>query len=167
MDISKPIPPEMIAAIAMGMEEPLDIAFRYGFAASEYRALEQHRPFVAEVMSKRAEFERGGQTVKVKAAWMTENLLDDLYLRAKSTGASIQQIQETVKIMSKLGDLEPKAVQQVAQGTGFTVQIIIPAVAGADGGKTIEAQTQTLTFPTFSTPEVEDVEEIPPEKPAE
>lgn len=156
MNITKPIPPEMVAQIALGMEEPVDIAYRYGFAASEYRELEQHKPFISDVMAKRAELERGGQTVKVKAAWMTENLLDDLFLKAKAPEASIAQVQETVRIMAKLGDLEPKQRIEANQGgPAFQVVINIPAVSAGPQGST-SAQQVSLTFPSF-TQDVTDV----------
>lgn len=149
---SKSIPPEMVAEIALGMEEPVDIAYRYGFVASEYKALEQHKPFVADVAAKRAEYERGGTTAKIKAAWMAENLMDDLFLRAKSPEASIAQVQETVKIFAKLGDLEPKQRMDVSQqGAGFSVVINIPQ--STNHTKTIEAQQVELKFPTFTQPE--------------
>lgn len=118
-------PPEMIAEIAYGMHEPVDIAFRFGYSKSEYEALEQNRYFVAAVMSARSELERAGHGVKVKARFMTENLMDDIYVRAKSPQASIGQVLDAVKVLSKLGDLEPKPqVEKTAPGQGTSVQII-------------------------------------------
>ena len=148
--------PEMVTELAYGMEDPVDIALRYGITASQFKDLEAHKPFLAEVAAKRAELERGGHTVKVKAAWMAENLLDDMYLRAKSPDASINQVQESIKILAKLADLEPKGAQQVAPGPGFSVVINIPQLQ-TDDGKTIEAVTKELKFPVF-TPKTEEKE---------
>ena len=144
----------MVTELAYGMEDPVDVAYRYGITASQFADLETHKPFLAEVAAKRAELERGGHTVKVKAAWMAENLLDDMYLRAKSADASINQVQESIKILAKLADLEPKGVQQVASGPGFSVVINIPQVK-TDDGKTIEATTQELKFPVFAAKNAE------------
>lgn len=115
----------MVAEIAMGMHEPADIAYRYGIVRSEFAKLEKNTAFLAEVAAKRAEYERGGQTVKMKAQLMAEHLMDDMFLRAKSPDASIGQIQESIKILAKLGDLEPKNNGPVVTpGSGTSVQII-------------------------------------------
>lgn len=144
-----PPPPEMIAEIAYGLQEPVDIAFRFGYAKSEYEQLEQNRYFVAAVMSARSELERNGHSVKIKARFMTENLMEDVYTRAKSPTASIGQVLDAVKVLSRLGDLEPKP--QAEKGTNApatSVQIIFnggPAAEMRIGGPTKEVDEQ-LTF---------------------
>lgn len=135
----------MVAEIAMGMHEPADIAYRYGISRSEFALLEKNTAFCAEVATKRAEYERGGQTVKMKAQLMTENLMDDMFLRAKHPQASLGQIQDTVKILAKLGDLEPKNnAQVVAPGGGTSVQIIFNGSAAA---VTIGSENDPKTTP--------------------
>lgn len=148
---TRPIPPQMIADIAYGMEEPVDIAFRYGYKASEYRALEQHQSFLTAVAAARSELERNGHGVKVKAQWMTENLMDDMYMRAKAPTASIQQVQESIKILSKLADLEPRGVTPQSSGPGFTVVINIPQQAKAES--VVIENTADLKFPKFEQKE--------------
>lgn len=117
-------PPQMVAEIAYGMEEPVDIAFRYGISASEYRKLAQNAHFQAEVAAKTAELMRAGHTVKVKAQFMAEDLLETLYLQAKDPKATFNMVHEAVKTMAKLADLEPKANQPQVQGGGTAIHII-------------------------------------------
>lgn len=144
-----PPPPEMIAEIAYGLHEPVDIAYRFGYSRSEYEQLEQNRYFVAAVMSARSELERQGHSVKVKARWMTENLMEDVYTRAKNPAASIGQVLDAVKTLAKLGDLEPKQVaEKSTQGPATSVQIIFNGGPSAEvliGGPTKEVDEQ-LTF---------------------
>jgi hypothetical protein len=126
-------PPQMVADIAHGMEEPVDVAWRYGYAASEYRALEQNPAFVAAVASARSELEKGGHTARVKARWMTEQLMDEVYIRAKNAASPLPQLLDAVKTLAKIGDLEPKQEKvQQATGPGTSVQIIF---SGAPGDK--------------------------------
>lgn len=145
-------PPQMIADLAYGMEEPVEIAYRYGYKASEFRQLEQHPPFLAAVAAARSELERAGHSVKVKAQWMTENLMDDLYIRAKSAHSSIGQIQDTIKILAKLADLEPRGnAAPVSSAPTSSVQIIFNNT-GAEvviGGETV---AETKTPPVWDIP---------------
>lgn len=152
ISLTHPVPPQMIADIAYGLEEPVDIAFRYGYKASEYYALEKQQQFLTAVATARSELERTGHGVKVKAQWMTENLMDDMYMKAKAPAASIQQVQESIKILSKLADLEPRGVTPQSSGPGFSVVINIPAMAKTET-ITIENQ-QKIAFPKFEQKEV-------------
>lgn len=149
-----PAPPqEMILAIAEGMHEPVDVAFRFGYSKSEYEALEQNKYFVAAVMSARAELERSGHPIKLKARFMTESLLDEMYVRAKSPNASLGQVLDAIKVTSKLGDLEPKPqVEKVAPGQGTTVQIIFSGnqadvVIGQSREQALAAEQMTFEIP--------------------
>lgn len=138
----------MITDIAQGMEEGVDIAFRYGYTASEYRALEQHQPFVMAVMRVRAELEREGHPIRAKARWMTDKLMDEVFLKAKCSSAPLGQVLDAVKTMAKIGDLEPKnIVAPGASGPAFSVVINIPTMP-QQVGKTIEAE-DVISFPKF------------------
>jgi hypothetical protein len=151
ISMTHPVPPQMIADIAYGLEEPVDIAFRYGYKASEYYALEKQQQFLTAVQTARSELERTGHGVKVKAQWMTENLMDDMYMRAKAPTASIQQVQESIKILSKLADLEPRGVTPQNSGPGFSVVINIPSMPQVE--KVVNEAVDQLKFPKFTAQE--------------
>lgn len=115
--MSLPSPPaQMVYDIAYGLEEPVDVAFRYGYTASQWAELEENGPFRQAVAAARSELEKGGHAVRVKARWMTEVLLEDLFFKTKQQGVTINQLQETIRITSRLGDLEPKAVAPTMVG---------------------------------------------------
>jgi hypothetical protein len=117
-------PPEMVAEIAIGMEEPVDIAFRYGFVASKYVILEQNKAFIADVASKRAEYERDGYTAEIKAKWMATHLMDDYFIRLKSPSASLGQLESGITTLARLGQLGQKNREMTPVGAGSSVQII-------------------------------------------
>jgi hypothetical protein len=125
-------PAQMVYDIAAGLEEPVDVAYRYGYSASEWKTLEEHQPFRSAVAQARSELEKGGHAVRTKARWMTEILLEDLFFRMKQEGTTVSQLQESVRIMSRLGDLEPKAaVQGAIGGPASSIKIIFSSTPAA------------------------------------
>lgn len=152
-----PPPAQMIADIAFGVEEPADIAFRYGYTASQYEVLEQHQPFVNAVLAVRAELEKGGHSVKVKSRAFAEHLAEQLFLRASQSTASSDLILNSLKVFAKLGDLEPRGNLPLAGGAPTTsVQIIFSGGEQAEvvigSSSTPEAAAQPHVF------EIEDEE---------
>lgn len=120
-----PPPLEMLTAIAAGLEDGVDIAYRYGYTASEYAKLEEHRPFINAVLQLRAELEKEGHQIRAKARWMTDHLLDEAFVKAKMPGTTLPQVLDAIKTFAKVGDLEPRQEkQQAAAGPGTSVQII-------------------------------------------
>ena len=117
------IPQEMILAVAIGMEDPVDIAARYGFDSARWKALEAWKPFNDAVAKQRAELEQNGVTFRIKAKALTEDVFEDAYKIARSNDATLLQKLEFVKLGAKLGDMEPKASAQVASGPGFSITI--------------------------------------------
>ena len=61
---------EMVASIALGMEDDLIVAARHGLSVEQYQALEKEKWFQLQVAIKRSEFEKNGVTFKAKATWM-------------------------------------------------------------------------------------------------
>jgi len=117
------IPSEMVAEIAAGLEEPTDIAFRYGIAGQAWKELQAWVPFQNAVASQKAEFEKSGFTFKVKARVLTEDVFDEAYKAAKSSHSTLLQKLEFIKVGAKLADMEPKNTAQVAAGPGFSITI--------------------------------------------
>ena len=117
------IPPQMVDAIAAGLEEPAEIAARYGFDAPQWTKLAQWKPFLDAVSSRKAEFERDGYTFRLKRAMQADVLSDRYYQFLLSNDVTLPQLNEGVKLFAKLGDLEPKQAVQAAQGSGFSITI--------------------------------------------
>jgi hypothetical protein len=108
------VPQELILAIAMGMEDPKEVASRYGYEGLKWEMLNGWKPFGDAVASKRAELETSGITFKIKAKALTEDVFEDAYKIARSNDATLLQKLEFVKLGAKLGDMEPKTRPRVA-----------------------------------------------------
>ena len=117
------VPQELILNVAMGMEDPKEIASRYGFEGIKWEKLQSWKPFIDAVASKKAELETSGITFKIKAKALTEDVFEDAYKIARSNDATLLQKLEFVKLGAKLGDMEPKTNVQAQAGPGFSITI--------------------------------------------
>jgi hypothetical protein len=123
------IPAEMVVEIATGMEEPKDIASRYGFDAAQWEKLSVWKPFLDSVAQQRAVLERDGYTFRIKVRALTEDVFTDAYKIARSNDTTLLQKLEFVKLGAKLGDMEPKQSVQAEVGAGFSITINMGEVA--------------------------------------
>lgn len=114
---------EMVASIALGMEDDLIVASRHGLSVEQYHELAASPWFQLQVAAKRSEFAKNGVTFKAKSAWMAGDILDQVYLLASSPDASLGQKHEVLKTLSKLGGLEPKEEKHTHTGPGFSISI--------------------------------------------
>ena len=121
------VPAEMIMEIAAGMEEPFAVAYRYGYSYDSFTALSKWPSFNVAVENKKAELKASGHTFRLMTGWMAEDLAKKLYVQAKSNDATLPQVHEVFKTMSRLADYEPKqaAPNPQAAGAGFSVNIIM------------------------------------------
>lgn len=122
------LPPEMLAEIASGFEDPVRIAARYGYDQAAYDTLTSQDWFTNSIEAKRAELRRSGWTFKAKAALMAEDMLEETYLAAKQSD-SVGTKLEVAKYLTKIADLEPRTNAPVATGPGFSITINLPATA--------------------------------------
>lgn len=136
------VPQELILAIAIGLEEPKDIASRYGFEGARWEKLKEWKPFTDAVAKQRAELEQSGVTFKIKAKALTEDVFEDAYKIARSNDATLMQKLEFIKLGAKLGDMEPKASTQVQAGPGFSITINLGNVSKES--KTIDMSAQDV-----------------------
>ena len=136
---------EMIASIALGMEDELIVASRHGLSVEQYKELAATPWFQLQVTAKRSEFAKNGVTFKAKSAWMA--------------GDSLGQKHEVLKTLSKLGGLEPKEEKQVHAGPGFSISIDLgggQSISLSNGVNNIN-QPEVLDLPTkIITPELKD-----------
>lgn len=117
------VPAEMVVEIATGMEEPRDIASRYGFDDAQWEKLSTWKPFLDSVAQQRAALEKEGYTFRIKVRALTEDVFTDAYKIARSNDATLLQKLEFVKLGAKLGDMEPKQTVQAQVGAGFSITI--------------------------------------------
>lgn len=144
------IPAEMVASIALGMEDDLVVAARHGFSVEQFQKLEKERFFQLAVAAKRAEFQKNGVTFRAKAGWMAEELLEKLYLAANSKDAGFNQLHEALKTLMKAGGLEPKEEKTQSLGTTFSISIDLgdKSVSLNAPKAVIDAPTRVIEPPT-------------------
>ena len=119
-------PSEMVVALAQGLEDPLDIAARFGITAEQWEKWSEYPPLKAAVSAKRAELEKNGWVVRTKAAMQAEMLMDQVFVQAMSNDVGLMQKLETLKTLIKVGNLEPKEDKNTQAGTGFQININLP-----------------------------------------
>lgn len=134
------IDPKFVLELAAGLEDPDTIAPRYGYTQDKWDDLKTDEHFTKLVEAKRTELQKSGYTFRLKAALAAEDLLDDVYIGAKSIDATLSAKLEAFKYLTKLGGLEPKEDKQVAQGPAFTINIDLGA--GITQKITIEPQDE-------------------------
>lgn len=124
------IPPEMVASIAMGMEDPDEIAARHGFTGARWAKLKAWKPFNDTVAIQKVEFEKSGVTFRLKSAMKADMLADQVFVKAMGVDVSLMQKLETLKFLTKVGDLEPKTTGSLTGGEGFSISINLGGVPG-------------------------------------
>lgn len=117
------VPPEMVMAVAMGLEEPDVIASRHGFEGQKWAKLQKWKPFLDTVAAQRAEFEKSGLSFRIKAAMKADILADKLFVDAMGNDVTLMQRMEATKMFAKLGNLEPKEEKAAQTGTTFSISI--------------------------------------------
>ena len=118
---AREIPPDMLLDIAAGMEEPADIALRYGFTASEFKRLCESQEFLRDISAQRAENDKTGVTARNKAGMMYDVLADKYFQRLLDSNVAIGQLAAGVEAFATLGGRKPKATIAEAAGAGFQI----------------------------------------------
>jgi hypothetical protein len=132
---------ELVASVALGMEDDLVVAARHNLSIEDYKQLEAQPWFQLQVQAKRADFEKNGVTFRAKAAWMAADLLDQVYLSASSNDASLAQKHDVLKTLIKAGNLEPKDEKKVDTGPTFAINIDL------GGGQSISLTSSNTIAP--------------------
>lgn len=136
------IDPEMIRAIAMGLEDPGMVAARYGFEGERWAKLQEWPPFLLTIAKQKAEFEASGVTFRNKTSLMADQLADQVFVQAMGHETTLAQKMNVLQYFAKMGELEPKESKQQAQGEGFSISINI-------GGQSMELKgTPPASKPT-------------------
>lgn len=120
---------EMIADMALGAEDLTSIATRYGLTLAEWSQLEDMPWFAQEVLRKRAEFSANGTLFQRKVQIAAEVALDETLKRVMTRTTADKDVLEAFKYFAKLAGHEPQQGAGAA-GSGFSIQINIPAAIG-------------------------------------
>lgn len=119
-----PVPPEMLFYLALGREDELVVASRYGFSVEDYHRLCELKPFQVALAAQRAQLDKDGITFQVMAAMQAAELRDRAWMQAMGPEVSLTQRLDALRTFAKLGNLEPKEIRgPMGAGTGFSIQI--------------------------------------------
>jgi hypothetical protein len=143
---------EMVASLALGMEDELVVASRHNLSVEQYYELARQPWFQTQVAAKRADFEKSGVTFRAKAAWMASDLLDQVYIQAADNNASLAQKHEVLKTLIKAGGLEPKDEKEKPTGPTFAISIDL------GGGQTISLSNNVVNPPPAIDVETKEIE---------
>ena len=117
------IPAEMILAAAQGLEDEAAIAERFGFRPENIPEVLAYPPYKLAVAAKKAELEKNGWVFRQKAAMQAEILMDSVFVQAMSHETGLGMKLETLKYLSKMGNLEPKEEKAAANAPTAVFQI--------------------------------------------
>ena len=140
------VPPKMVLEISLGIREPADVAAEYGFSEDQWEMLKILPSFVKQVEEKKLELRVSGITFKMKSAVAAEDIMDDVYLKAKENGSSFHTQLESLKFFAKAAGFEAPPKVEADTGARFSLTINL------GGGKTVALRSQA------QPKEIEDVE---------
>ena len=115
---------EMVYHIASGLEDPADVAARYGITGEAWSRIENSKPFQLAVQQAMAELEKDGTTFKNKARLMAGDLKEMLYRMSKSGELTPMQAMRFWETLIRVAGLEPKN-EPVAADTGGKFSVVI------------------------------------------
>jgi hypothetical protein len=123
------IPPQLVWECAAGLENPADVAARFGFEGDKWERLSQWPPFITAVQTQRAEFERNGMTFRLKAGLMAEEMMSQMFKQAIGMDTTILQKLSVFNSLVDVAGLKPdkKAVDTTANAAPkFSITINFP-----------------------------------------
>ena len=126
------IPPQLVWECAAGLENPTDVAARFGFTGEKWERLQQWAPFIHAVQTQRAEFERNGMTFRLKAGLMAEEMMSQMFKQAIANDTSIMQKLSVFNSLVDVAGLKPDKKQEAASAVSapkFSITINIPQAA--------------------------------------
>lgn len=138
---------KFILEVASGLREPAVIAEEYGYSSEQWIFLKVHPPFVKAVEAKKDELKASGYTFRMKAAVCAEDLLGDVYAKAKGQESSFHTQLEALKFMARAAGLDAPVKEEAAAGPGFSITINLGngqsvQIGGQQPLETVEAEPE-------------------------
>lgn len=144
--------PKLVFDLAARVDPPHVIAATYGLDP-QYLSEVMETPHVKSlVAAKRKELEDGGFVLEQKAKLMFEDLLPDLYRKAKSENTTLSGVLEVAKFMRTVARLDRQDVG-AAQAEKFSITIQFSGSSPSPSSQTVIDITPTDVTPT--TPDAE------------
>lgn len=121
------VPPKMLLELAVGIEDPIVVAERYGYYGNQWDELLKYEPFMKAVDAKRQELNASGYTFRTRANILANDLLEDVYHDAKQTGTNAHTRLEALKFMARAGGIDQPAKDEVDNSAQFSITINLSA----------------------------------------
>lgn len=119
--------PEMVYDIAAGLEEPEEVAQRYGFEGEDWEKIKSNKAFQVSLSAAVAELEQNGVTFKNKSKLMASELMEHAFRMAKAGDMSPGMLLKLIEMLAKYAGFEPKNEPQAANtGPSFSININVP-----------------------------------------
>lgn len=113
----------MVLEISLGVREPVDVAAEYGFSEDQWEELKTLPSFVKQVEEKKLELRVSGVTFKMKSAIAAEDIMADVYLKAKASDSSFHTQLESLKFFAKAAGFESPPKVEASAGAAFSITI--------------------------------------------
>lgn len=146
------IPAELIVGCAQGLEDPDEIAARFGLQGENWQQIKKSKPFQLAVAAKRAELEKSGWVFRQKAAMGAEMVLEKVIIDLMSNETGTNTRLEGLKILSKLANLEPKEDKNTVTGPNFQININLPGQNMTLSGQPISATSKIDSIDVLEIP---------------
>jgi hypothetical protein len=146
------IPAELVAGCAQGLEDPDEIAARFGLYGETWQQIKESKPFQLAVAEKKAELEKNGWVFRQKAAMGAEMVLEKVIVDLMSNETGTNTRLEGLKTLAKLANLEPKEDKGAAAGPGFQININLPGNNVTLGGQTVPLTPQIQPIDVLEIP---------------
>ena len=117
-------PPKLVFDLALGLDNPEEIACRYDITTEQLDRLFEFPKFRQDVASLTRELRENNTIFLNKAKVQAETYLEDMHLLMQSADTSPRDKIEIFKTLTKLADLEPKQERLTAEETGSAKVII-------------------------------------------
>lgn len=118
--------PKLVQELAITQEPDEDVLARYGFSGAEAMSLAADPVLKVEVAALTQELRRAGTMARIKARFVAEELIGQLRERVVSTEhRSVAELLDVLKVMAKIGDLEPREAGGKLTGTIVRVDLSI------------------------------------------
>ena len=128
--------PKLIFELASRMDPPEVIADRYGLDTDFLLQMMEVPHVKRAIADKRAELDKGGFVLAAKARLMFEDLLPEVYLRAKSKDATLSGILESAKFLRQVAGLDKQDPAERAQDR-FSITINFSGASGPAGAQVV------------------------------
>jgi hypothetical protein len=117
--------PRIVQEMAIGIDEEIDILARYRITGSAAEQLLTDPILRTEVTALTQELKRAGTTAKIKSRFVAEEIIGKLWEKIRQGAHTTGELLDVLKVLAKIGDLEPRETGGKLTGTIVRVDLNI------------------------------------------